>query len=220
MIECGRAGCLEGGEASKRGAGAQRQFAHTLMTCEVLASIELATIADPNLRFISAREILTKAPERTRNSSHPFRIPCGLSSDVTCVIPDGLFGLGYLDSGKKSYRFFALEVDRGTMPVVRSRKDQTSYLAKLLAYREVLSQETHKSNFGLPNLFVLTVTTSEIHLQNMLSVFEHRIGGSTAFLFKPLKEENFLGGMRKPEPTLLASPWHRVGQPPQGIMDR
>src|SRR6185312_5424771 len=57
------------------GAGPHRQFPHALMICEILASIELSARADPNLRFISWREILAKAPEHTRRSPHPFRIP-------------------------------------------------------------------------------------------------------------------------------------------------
>tara|TARA_R110000868_G_scaffold71948_7_gene210094 strand:- start:763 stop:1695 length:933 start_codon:yes stop_codon:yes gene_type:complete len=211
LIECGRAGCLEGGEASKRGSGGQRQFAHTLMTCEVLASIELATIADPNLRFISAQEILIKAPERTRNSSHPFRIPCSQPSDVTCVIPDGLFGLEYLHGGKKGYRFFALEVDRATMPVVRSRKDQTSYLAKLLTYRDIIAKETHKSHLGLPNLFVLTVTVSERHKENIMQLFLKETSRSAVFLFKALTEAAASGGVPKPDPQLLHEPWDCIG---------
>lgn len=191
----------------------QRQFAHTLMTCEVLASIELATIADPNLRFISAQEILAKAPERTRNSSHPFRIPCGLSSDVTCVIPDGLFGLEYLQGGKKSYRFFALEIDRATMPVVRSRKDQTSYLAKLLAYRDVLANETHKTHLGLPNLLVLTVTTSDQHKENMVLAFKREIVRSTGFLFKTVEEPT------APLLTICTDSWERSGATGMCIAD-
>ena len=63
----------------RNGTGANRQFAHTLMICEILASIELGVRADPNLRFISWQEILAKAPESTRNSPHPFRIPVPLS---------------------------------------------------------------------------------------------------------------------------------------------
>tara|TARA_R110002124_G_scaffold153244_1_gene320213 strand:- start:5542 stop:6456 length:915 start_codon:yes stop_codon:yes gene_type:complete len=205
LAECGREGCLEGGETSNRGAGTQRQFAHTLMTCEVLASIELAAMDDPNLRFISAREILAKAPEQTRNSSHPFRIPRGQSSCVTCVIPDGLFGLQYLHDGKKSYRFFALEVDRATMPVVRSRRDQTSYLAKLLAYRDVLANETHKTHLGLPNLLVLTVTTSEQHKKNIVSALISEVVGSAGFLFKTIEVPAM------PSRNILAESWERSG---------
>ncbi len=56
-------GLLDAGSGLSPGsAGANRQFAHTLMICEILASIELGVRADPNLRFISWTEIFAKAP--------------------------------------------------------------------------------------------------------------------------------------------------------------
>src|ERR1700730_14802079 len=48
-------------------AGACRQFAHELMICDCVASIELGVREDLGLRFISWREIIAKAPESTRN---------------------------------------------------------------------------------------------------------------------------------------------------------
>lgn len=198
-------------------AGGNRQFAHTLMTCEVLASIELAACADPNIRFIPPAEILAKAPEATRTSPHPFRIPRHRSGEPGFVVSDGLFGLEYTVDGERSYRFFALEIDRATMPVIRSYRDQTSYLAKLMAYRDVLACEAYKSHFGLPNLLVLTVTTSERHKANILSAFTGAIGGSTAFLFKAVDRHCSVGGMSCADPSILLEPWDRAGHPPQRI---
>ena len=75
-------------------------------------------------------------------------------------MPDGLFGIEYGSGGTKAYRFFALEADRGTMPVVRSGAGQTSYLAKLASYQKIIGSRTFKTHLGLPNLLVLTLTTS------------------------------------------------------------
>jgi hypothetical protein len=118
----------------RSGTCSNRQFAHSRMICEILASIELGVRTHPNLRFVSWSEILAKAPEETRNSPHPFRIPV-LPSQASggdwsvqrgaYIVPDGLFGLEYTIGEKKSYRFFALEADRATMPVARSAVGQT-----------------------------------------------------------------------------------------------
>jgi hypothetical protein len=43
--------------------GACRHFAHQLMICDCLASIELGVRQQPSLRFISWQEILAKAPQ-------------------------------------------------------------------------------------------------------------------------------------------------------------
>src|SRR5581483_4626806 len=42
--------------------GAYRQFAHELMICDCMASIELGVQSDQNLRFISWQEIIARAP--------------------------------------------------------------------------------------------------------------------------------------------------------------
>lgn len=204
------------GASNRYGTGANRQFAHTLMICEIVASIEIAATADPNLRFIPWHEIFAKAPAATRNSPHPLRIPCQGTVGADFVVPDALFGLEYRAGEKKSYRFFALEADRATMPVIRANCDQTSYLAKLIAYREVLASEAYRAHLGLPNLLVLTVTTSERHKAGIMSALFDVTGGSTAFLFKSV-EGNPPGGMSRAEPSVLLEPWERAGYPPQRI---
>ena len=203
--------------------GAYRQFAHQLMICDCMASIELGVRQDRGLRFISWQEIIAKAPESTRKLDNPFAIPVSIShaflrtgttqrADIK-IVPDGLFGLEYTRGGSKAYRFFALEADRNTQPVTRSDLQQTSYLRKILAYRQLSAQGIHKSHLGLPNLFVLTVTTNESHMTNIMSLVKKLAteGKSKLFLFKTMSS---LGNFEKaPEPTahLLTDPWQRVG---------
>ena len=203
--------------------GAYRQFAHQVMICDCMASIELGVGQDPSLRFISWQEIVAKAPESTRKLNNPFAIPVSIShtfprtgamqrADIK-VVPDGLFGLEYTRDGSKAYRFFALEADRNTQPVIRSDLQQTSYLRKILAYRQLSAQSICKSHLGLPNLLVLTVTTNEPHMAHIMSLVRELVneGKSKLFLFKTMSS---VGDFRKaPEPTahLLTDPWRRVG---------
>ncbi len=206
--------------------GAYRQFAHELMICDCMASVELGVRQDQSLRFISWQEIIAKSPESTRKLDNPFAIPVSVShtfprtgvaqrADIK-IVPDGLFGLEYTRDGSRAYRFFALEADRNTQPVTRSDLRQTSYLRKILAYRQISAQNIHKSHLGLPNLFVLTVTTNESHMTNIMSLVRELAheGKSRMFLFKTMSS---LGNFEKaPEPTahLLTDPWQRVGVEP------
>jgi hypothetical protein len=203
--------------------GAYRQFAHQLMICDCIASIELGVRQDPNLRFISWQEIMFKAPEKTRNLDNPFELPVSISytfprtgnthrADIR-IVPDGLFGLEYTRDGEKAYRFFALEADRVTLPITRSDLHQTSYLKKILGYRQISAQNIHKSHLGLPNLLVLNVTTNESHMRNVMALVEELAheGRSKLFLFKPMSS---LGDFEKapaPTPHVLTGPWERVG---------
>jgi hypothetical protein len=147
--------------------GAKTLAAHNLTICHAVASIEAAA-ASSGLRFMTCTEILARAPKATQEAKQPFAIPVSIShlfpggkvqrSD-TPVIPDAVFGLQYPNG---SYRCFALEIDRATMPLTRSNLDETSYLRKLLQYREVLSRGAYKTHFGMTAtpMLLLTITTT------------------------------------------------------------
>ena len=188
---------------------AHRQFAHSLAICECLASIEFATRQRPDVRLVSWPEVLAKAPESTRTSVVPFRVPT--SSAGGAVQPDGFFALEYRSEAKKAYRFFALEVDRGTMPVQRTNEKQTSYLAKLAMYLDVITRQLHKSYLGIPNLFVLTVTMDRTRLDDIMRKFGESAGAQALFLFKAIGMGT--GALNMPMPQLLLEPWDRTEQP-------
>jgi len=192
--------------------GVHRQFLHSLMICEALASLDLGMRAAPHLRLIGWPEILGRAPEATRLSLTPFRVPVPSGG---YLVPDGLFGIEYRSGGTKTYRFFALEADRGTMPVVRSNPNQTSYLKKVAAYREVIDRQVHKSHWGIPKLLVLTLTTGEARMAEMIRQLGAQPGNNAAFLFKAIRG----GTLRQPMLQLLNGPWERAGLPPSCIAE-
>ena len=128
------------------------------------------------------------------------------------LIPDGLFGIEYGSGGTKAYQFFALEADRGTMPVARSNPAQTSYLKKIAAYREIIARQVHKTHLGLPNLLLLTVTTSESRAAGIMQRIEEEPGGSPAFLFKSMDQSELRTRTNQP----LFNPWQRRDLPPAG----
>lgn len=196
-----------------------RQFQHSLMICEVLASIDLQLRQFPGRRLIGWQEIIGKATEHVRSSERPLRFAAsvvqGSGSRIDTVVePDAVFGIEYQQAGRTSYRFFALEADRGTMPIVRSNMNQSSYFKKILAYRDVIARQIYKSQLGLPNLLVLTVTTSEKRMHEMMSFLQESFGASAPFLFK-------VGQMAGHGPDcateLMMRPWLRVGHPPLAI---
>lgn len=189
-------------------ATAHRQFGHAVMICESLASIELATRARSDLRFISWAEILRRAPAATRASPAPFRIPTGEGA----VIPDGVFGLEYLSQGERTYRFFAVEVDRGTMPVERTDPRQSSYLAKLTGYREIVANHLAKRWWGISTLLVLTLTNSPERLRSVLQTSREK-ADSPHFLFKAAD----ISAFTNPMSTLLTEPWERARLAPLSI---
>jgi hypothetical protein len=201
--------------------GEVRQYHHELMICDIMSSIEIGVRANPKLRFISPRDILVKAPEVTRKAANPFAAPVSIGHTVADkqytsdkpLIPDALFGIEYTTNGQKSYRFFALEADRDSEPVVRANLHQTSYLRKVLQYREIAARTIYKTHWGLPNLLVLTVTTNENHMQSMIRLVDELTNGkgSTFLLFKTMPSLASLETAPLPTPSMLTEPWCRVG---------
>lgn len=198
------------------GGGAHRQFAHTLMICEVLASLEVATAQTGALRIVWWPEILAKAPAESQRAERPLQIGASKGSHGGAgrgaIEPDAVFGIEYRTGKKRAYRFFALEADRGTMPVERTSGEQSSYLGKVITYRKIMASGAFKLRWGVPNLFVLTVAMSESRLRTMEAavrkVTEGR--GSGALLFKAYPGSDKTE-QSKPTQELLTKPWARVG---------
>jgi len=213
--------------AGGRGHRPCRHFHHELMICDILASVEIGVRADPSLRFIPWPEILAspKMPEATRNAARPLaaKVPVSVMAPGSRkphraekpLVPDALFGLEYAVRGSKQYRFFALEADRNTEPVARSSLWRSSYLRKILQYREIARQSAYTTLWGLPNLIVLNVTTSDRHRQNIMRLVDEVTEGrgSTFLLFRTMASLASLERAPPPAADMLTGPWHRVGHP-------
>ena len=131
------------------------------------------------------------------------------------LVPDAVFGLEYTRRSARTYRFFALEADRATQPLLRRTLRQSSYLRKILQYRELTTRALYQTCWGLPNLLVLTVTTSDRHRENMMRLVNAVTDGkgSPVLLFRTMPSLTSLETAPAPIPDLLTGPWHRAGYP-------
>ena len=195
------------------GAGAHRQFLHSLWICRALACFELGVLAEKGLGWIPWCEIRDRVPGGEAARSTAFRLP----TRHGCVIPDGIFGLRYTGDGAPAYRFLALEIDRGTMPVRRSDPTQSSLLRKVQDYRQILAGETFKTSLGIPNLLVLTLTFAPSRHAEILKAVAALTGKSTGFLFQVLDEADLRVRPHQVATQLLRGPWDRAGCPPLGL---
>ena len=137
------------------------QFEHALMVVETLLAVELATIAQPDQRFVPVDEILERAPERTYRARNPLAIPVTLQPcpDLpslrkpwqTHIIPDALYGIEYMIDGDAGYRFWALECEN-TTPKRRSSARNSSIARKHAAYDVLLRSQAYRDHWGIPNL--------------------------------------------------------------------
>ncbi len=139
-------------------------FLHQLMQACVGASIEL-TAPSQGYRYISRHDIMThsKCPEDTRLSANPMAIPLPLSNTL---IPDDLFGLQGADGG---FDFYAVEIDRNTESIERKNLEYNTFSKKVAGYLKVLDNRLFNTQWGIPNLNILIVTTNATHAENLLA---------------------------------------------------
>jgi Replication-relaxation len=195
-----------------------RNFAHELMVCRIMTSFELGARHAEGIRIVTWEQMLAsgKVPQPTVRSDRPTRIPVKItirgSEHQTDINADGKpFGIEYrLTGAPPAYRFFpGVEADMGTEPLQPRDLERSSIAKKLLAYLAIERAGTHRSHFGVPNLFVPFVTTTEPRRQSMMALLGKLTDGrgSMSILFKSSSDGSSSGHM-------LELPWQRVGHPP------
>lgn len=158
---------------------------HTLAIAEFMTALELSCRAHAGVEIIRAPEIIAASPEATRRAREPLRWMVRLpeaQNELCSVVADGLFALSFAD-GTAAY--FLLEIDRGTIPIVRNSRDHRSIARKLDIYFEGWRAGRHVEQFGVKQMRVLFVTESAERVRNMLAAVDHVTGGkgSNFFLF-------------------------------------
>ena len=183
-------------------------YHHRFMVACVTASIELAC-RDAGITFTSSAELLKRAP------SGELKVPLTISHKGhytnTPLVPDAYFGLRYAD---QRVRAFLVEADRENEPIVRANLDQTSYLRKILQYRQLMENGRYKEHFGIKTgMVILNITTSFAHMEHIIAkVMELTEGrGCNYLLFKVCP--NFADKLIVPSvlSELLTTPWRRAG---------
>lgn len=165
--------------------GALPHLLHALAVSDFLVSAEVACreFAEDGLTYLPSEHILRMAPLTTQTERMPAAWPVELRYGGTrktfYVQPDGIFGIAVPGAVK----FFMLEVDNGTMPVVRRTPYQTSLLRKLLAYAETHRAGIHQSRYGMGNMRTLFVVPNAERRETLKRAFREQVPGAPPQLF-------------------------------------
>lgn len=159
---------------------------HTLEIADFFVALEVSCRVCENIQIIREEQIIAAAPDETRSTREPLRweavsVEKGKRERWT-VVPAGLFGLSFAD-GAAAY--FLLELDRGTIPISRSGEDHRSIRRKLKTYYDGWRAQRHLEQFGVKQMRVLTVTSSQERMHNMVGAVRGITEGrrSNFFLF-------------------------------------
>jgi len=161
---------------------------HTLGISDFMVSIEMACKQAGNIRLMDRDEILARSPEQTKRAEYPFRwktnIMHGGQRHEIAIVPDYVFGLHYENKPEgKNRSFFFVEIDRGTMPIVRRDIKQTSFLRKMQSYEDSWKNKLPKQRFDINAFRVLTLTTSNDRIQTMVEAYKTELDKVPAGVF-------------------------------------
>jgi hypothetical protein len=175
------------GERSSNNRSAMRPFIeHQLVITEFHVALHDATRKAMGIEAITCDELVSAFPAAAKARRNPLKISASIVLDGhrrdVAVIPDALAGLRFADGSR---RCFAVEIDRGTMPVTRTDPNETSFALKMRAYLAAHAAGLHQQYFGWKAFRVLTVTTDDRRIQSMIEALRKMPmpGGLGAALF-------------------------------------
>ena len=169
-------------------------LAHTLAVADAMIAFEVACRGNGAPRLIDHYDLIPFMPENTRASRDPFCCYVTISGDLSEPVsigirPDRLFSLVYPGNLRHN---FALELDRATAPI-RSTVllARSSFRRKLIGYLHAWEAHEHTATWGFQSFRVLTITTSEVRLENMLAALRDVTDGGAPGLFLFATAERF-----------------------------
>jgi len=158
-------------EWSRKNRKAGRPFIeHQLEIMDFYVGLQCAARACADVQLIHPAELVAGFPDQRVAARNPFTLRVtlphrGVNHEMG-LVPDFVFGLTLADGARRQ---FTLEIDRGTMPVVRSDSfRQTSFEEKMRAYLTAHAGKQHERQFGWKTFRVLTVTTDHRRMQSMM----------------------------------------------------
>jgi DNA-binding Lrp family transcriptional regulator len=178
-------------EWSRKNRRAGRPFIdHQLEIMDFYVALQCAVRDRADIRLVHPDELVAAFPDQSFSSNAPFMLRVrvlhdGIQQEIG-VAPDLAFGLRYHDGSRRCYM---VEIDRGTMPVVRSDFRQTSFERKMRAYLTAHAAKKHERQFGWKTFRVLTVTTDQHRTASMMDALRKlhvpQSPGGALFFFAP-----------------------------------
>lgn len=177
-----------------------KQFAHAMMICDALASIEIGA-RDADHTFIPLGDIL----ERTTGKA-PLKLPCRIEGREDKLTPDGLFGIR---RDGRAY-FYALEAEHYNPVWPTNDLRRASFRKKAIGYDYIARVKPYKDRLRIPNLHYLFVFPSKARARTALGHAERTMVRTKFFerfytTHIPVQEE--LLNAPPPFPQLYQTKW-------------
>jgi Replication-relaxation len=185
-----------------------RTFHHDALAAYITSSIELGC-KQLGFAFFGWDYIFThpKTPLATKQSDNPLRISYLINGTEKHLVPDALFAIE-TPEGKIC---FALEADMHNEPIDPHELNRSSYGNKLAGYLAIFRDNLYQRHYGIPNMQVLNVTVSDIHMHNTMKHLKRISTKTRPFLFKALPSMSKYENKPVISGHMLTTEWERVG---------
>lgn len=146
---------------------------HDLAISDFTVSIDLFVRALPNARLVDELELITRSPRLDVRSHRGWPVTFrhqGITHEHW-VKPDRFLGIKFDDRpANRNTRHFAIEIDRGSMPLEATKIEKASIFRKLLAYQATYDDNGLRAIFGIEHAYTLFLTTGHRRRDNMVSL--------------------------------------------------
>lgn len=161
---------------------------HQLEIMDFHVALERAARMRSDIGLVHSDELISAFPEQTHRMRSPLAMRISIlhndRSHEIGLIPDLIFGVRFPDGSR---RCFMVEIDRGTMPIIRADIAQTSFERKMRSYLAAHAAKQHQTQFGWKTFRVLVVTTDRHRAWSMREALQKLHGrpnpGPSLFLF-------------------------------------
>ena len=142
---------------------------HAVATTELVLAFLIAA-RERGYALQDHRDLLPAFPLDTRRAKNPFALSVQLDGETQRIVPDRLFSLVHEPSVSR-YNY-ALEIDRGTMPIDRlsfASRENSRFAAKLPVYLTAHLAQLYKTWWNFDRLRILTIAPNEARISNMIA---------------------------------------------------
>ena len=182
-----------------------KNFAHSMMICDALASIEIGA-GQNDCAFIPLDAILERAEH-----DNPLKLPCRIKGQPASLVPDGLFGIRYASG---NVWFYVLEAEHYNPVWPTNNLKRASFRKKCYAYNDIAMQRPYRKQLAIPNLRYLFLFPSQTRAENAAGHFQRafhqtKLDGRIYLTHVPVQEE--LLKAPPPYPQLFSRTWYLGG---------
>lgn len=146
---------------------------HDLALSDFTVSMDLHVRSLEQAQLIDELSLIHRSPRLDVRSHRGWPVAFSHNGETFehWVKPDRFLGIKFYDRpDNQNARYFAIEIDRGTMPLEANSLQKASIFRKLLTYQATHQNEVLKDLFVIPHAYTLFLTTGHRRRDNMVKL--------------------------------------------------